>query len=57
MEGIHYLENYWKQIICKRIIVEIGKNIGLALNSNDISMVELAEIDGLKGKNLIGGLI
>lgn len=52
-----YLENYWKQIICKRIIVEIGKNIGLALNSNDVSMVELAEIDGLKGKNIIGGLI
>lgn len=56
-EDHSYLENYWKQIICKRIIVEIGKNIGLALNSNDISMVELAEIDGLKGKNLIGGLI
>lgn len=56
-EDHSYLENYWKQIICKRIIVEIGKNIGLALNSNDISMVELAELDGLKGKNLIGGLI
>lgn len=52
-----YLENYWKQIICKRIIVEIGSCIGIALNSNDISMVELAEIDGLKGKNFIGGLI
>ena len=56
-EDHSYLENYWKQIICKRIIVEIGCNIGFALNSNDISMVELAEIDGLKGKNLIGGLI
>lgn len=56
-EDHSYLENYWKQIICKRIIVEIGRNIGFALNSNDMSMVELAEIDGLKGKNFIGGLI
>lgn len=56
-EDHSYLENYWKQIICKRIIVEIGRNIGFALNSNDVSMVELAEIDGLKGKNFIGGLI
>ncbi|MBU2240315.1 MAG: hypothetical protein KJ868_20095, partial [Gammaproteobacteria bacterium] len=56
-EDHSYLENYWKQIICKRIIVEIGSNIGFALNSNDVSMVELAEIDGLKGKSFIGGLI
>jgi hypothetical protein len=56
-EDHSYLENYWKQIICKRIIVEIGSNIGFALSSNDVSMVELAEIDGLKGKNFIGGLI
>lgn len=56
-EDHSYLENYWKQIICKRIIVEIGKSIGFALNSNDISMVELAEIDGFKGKNIVGGLI
>lgn len=56
-EDHSYLENYWKQIICKRIIVEIGSNIGFALSSNDMSMVELAEIDGFKGKNFIGGLI
>ena len=52
-----YLENYWKQIICKRIIVEIGNRIGCALTSNEMSMVELSELDGLKSKNLIGGLI
>lgn len=52
-----FLENYWKQIICKKIIVEIGSRIGLALTSDQISMVELAELDGLKSKNLIGGLI
>jgi hypothetical protein len=24
-----YLENYWKQIICKKIIIEIGTTIGV----------------------------
>jgi len=52
-----YLENYWKQIICKKIIVEIGDQIGFALTSDEMSMVELSEIEGLKSKNLIGGLI
>lgn len=52
-----YLENYWKQIICKRIIIEIGAKIGFAFDSNAISMVELAEIEGLKRKNIIGSLI
>jgi hypothetical protein len=56
-EDHSYLENYWKQIICKRIIVEIGVHIGFALTSDEISMVELSEIDGLKSKNLIGALI
>lgn len=52
-----YLENYWKQIICKKIIVEIGDRIGFALTSDEMSMVEIAEIEGLKSKNLVGGLI
>lgn len=52
-----YLENYWKRIICKKIIIEIGRTIGFAVSSDAISMVEVAELDGLKGKNLVGGLI
>lgn len=52
-----YLENYWKQIICKRVIIEIGSRINVALNSNEMSMVELAEIDGIKGRNFVGGLV
>ncbi|WP_432468702.1 P-loop ATPase, Sll1717 family [Agarivorans sp. Z349TD_8] len=52
-----YLENYWKQIICKRVIVEIGRQIGFALNSDDMSFVELSELEGLKSKNIIGALI
>lgn len=52
-----FLENYWKQIICKKIIIEIGSRIGIALTSDAISMVEMAELDGLKNKNVIGGLV
>ena len=52
-----YLENYWKQIICKKIILEIGKSIGFALSSDEISMVEISELEGMKSKNIIGGLI
>lgn len=52
-----YLENYWKQIICKKIILEIGNSIGFALSSDEISMVEISELEGMKSKNIIGGLI
>lgn len=51
-----YLENYWKQIICKRIIIEIGNTINLALSDDAISMVEIAEIEGFKTRNIIGSL-
>ena len=52
-----YLENYWKQIICKKIIIEIGASIGIALSSDSMSMVEIAELEGMKNKNFVGGLI
>lgn len=52
-----YLENYWKRIICKKVIIEIGSRIGFALSSDEIAMVESAELDGLKSKNFIGGLL
>lgn len=51
-----YLENHWKQVICKRLCVEIGKRINVALTDNTISMVETAEIEGFKGSNLISAL-
>ncbi|MEA9563428.1 MULTISPECIES: hypothetical protein [unclassified Xanthomonas] len=52
-----YLETYWKQIICKRIILEIGRRIGFAMSSDEISIVEASELEGLKSKNIVGGLI
>ena len=52
-----FLENHWKQIICKKIIIALGAEIGIALKSNTMSMVEMSELDGYKAKNLVGGLL
>ena len=51
------LQNYWKQIICKLINIELGKNIGLALSDSAISMVESAELAGFKDRNIVGALL
>ncbi|MCD6734099.1 MAG: hypothetical protein LT103_10955 [Burkholderiaceae bacterium] len=50
------LENHWKQVICKRLCVEIGKRINVALTDNSISMVEAAELEGFKGSNIVSAL-
>lgn len=50
------LENHWKQVICKRICVEIGKQINYALTDNSMSLVEAAEIEGFKGSNMVSAL-
>ena len=51
-----YLENHWKQVICKRICVEIGKQINVALSDSSMSMVEISEIEGYKNRNIISAL-
>jgi len=52
-----YLENYWKQVICQRINIEIGNKIKFALDDTTISLVEAAEINGFKSKNLLSALL
>ncbi|WP_200862047.1 hypothetical protein, partial [Pseudogulbenkiania ferrooxidans] len=52
-----YLENYWKRIILKRIAIEIGANIGIAATDDAMSLVEAAEYEGFKQKNIIGSII
>lgn len=52
-----YLENYWKQIICKSINIEIGKELGFALSDEEITMVEAAELENMKGRNIVGTLL
>lgn len=51
------LENYWRQIICKRINLEIGKNLKFAFSDDAMTMVESAEIDNMKSENILTALI
>lgn len=51
-----FLEHHWKQVICKRICLEIGKSIGLALTDDSMTLVEAAELEGYKGQNLVSAL-
>jgi hypothetical protein len=51
-----YLENHWKQVICKRICVEIGRKINFAITDLEMSMVEAAEMEGFKDLNLLSAL-
>lgn len=51
------IENRWKQVICKRISMEIATHIGFAGSDDTMSLIEAAEIEGLKGKNLVSGLM
>ena len=51
-----YLENHWKQVICKRICVEIGRKINVALTDLEMSMVEAAELEGYKNLNILSAL-
>ncbi|MEK6364983.1 MAG: hypothetical protein V4803_05010 [Burkholderia gladioli] len=51
-----YLENHWKQVICKRICIEIGRRINVALTDLEMSMVEAAELEGFKNLNLLSAL-
>ncbi len=47
----------WRELICSRISAELAKQIGFASNDTEVTMVESAEIDGYKGRNLLGCLL
>ena len=51
------LENRWKQVICKRISMEMASQMGFAMSDDAMSLVEAAEIEGIKGRNLVSGLM
>ncbi len=55
-EDYSVLENYWKSVICQSIISELGSTIGFAASDAKISAVEVAELNGFKGRNIIGAL-
>jgi len=52
-----YLINKWQTSMCERIIYEIGKRIGFALQDSTMSVVEASELAGYKDKNIIGSLL
>lgn len=51
------LENYWKQVICAAINMELARDIGFAWSDDQIALVESAEVAGFKGKNLVSALL
>jgi hypothetical protein len=55
-KGQAYLENHWKQVICKLICVEIGRKINFAMSDIEMSMVEAGELEGYKELNILSAL-
>ena len=51
------LENRWKQVICKRIAMELAAQMGFAGSDDTMTLIEASEIEGFKGRNLIAGLM
>lgn len=51
------IENRWRQVICKRISMEIALEIGFASSDTSMALIEAAEIEGFKGRNLVSGLM
>lgn len=47
----------WQQKICACINREIGSKIGVALNDDEILLVEHSELAGYKRKNFLGSLV
>lgn len=46
----------WQRSICARINREIGSRIKVAVNDDQISLVEAAELDSFRGRNLLSAL-
>lgn len=51
------LQLRWKQVLCARINLELGRRVGFAFSDTNMALVEAAEITGFKGRNLIGSLL
>jgi len=53
----HVAVNYWTQVICGAINLQLAKDIGFAWKDDHIALVENAELAGFQGRNLIGALL
>jgi len=47
----------WQQRICTRINLEIGSTLNLGFKDDSILLIESAELNGFKSRNIVGALI
>ena len=50
-------QSYWVSRISSRINMELGTKVGFAFSDTQMSLVEAAELSGLKERNFIGALL
>ena len=51
------LQNYWKMVLCSRVNIELGKDVGFAFSDTAMALVQNAEISGFKERNIVGSLL
>jgi hypothetical protein len=51
------LTHGWQQRMCSRVNLELGTTIRFAGNDDSMALVEAAELNGFRGRNLVGALI
>jgi hypothetical protein len=62
-EGVPDFKNFldaqafWIRNICSRINSALGEKIGFAFSDTQMSLVEAAEMSGLRGRSLVGALL
>lgn len=49
--------NMWQQAMCSRVNNEIGKMLKIGISDDKMSVIEMAEINGFKGKDIVGALL
>jgi hypothetical protein len=52
-----FLENYWKQVICALVNMELAHEIDFAWTDDQMAIVETAEIAGFRGRNIVSALL
>ena len=48
--------NYWQECLCTRIAIELGRNIHVATTDDAMMLVEMSELLGYKGRNIVSAL-
>jgi hypothetical protein len=51
------LTHGWQQRMCSRVNLELGATIRFAGNDDSMALVESAELNGFRGRNLVGALV